>query len=168
MKLSLSQMPTSGRDLDFSEDATLLNDAGEGVKARDGIRVQARAERQSGGLSVQGAVVTCVVLTCRRCLVDFDFPVDARFDVVYAPIIDETEEVELAGRDVVVGHLDGDTVDLTELVHEQVLLALPLAPVCGEGCKGLCRTCGADLNRAACGCAPEPADPRFAALKKIL
>ena len=62
---------------------------------------------------------------------------------------------------------DGKTIDLEPLVREQVLLALPMHAVCREDCKGLCGTCGKNLNEGECGCAPSQVDPRLAALKNI-
>jgi uncharacterized protein len=36
---------------------------------------------------------------------------------------------------------------------EQIYLELPMKPVCREACRGLCPTCGADLNAGSCACA---------------
>ena len=52
-------------------------------------------------------------------------------------------------------------------MREQVLLALPMHAACGEDCKGLCGTCGQNLNEGQCGCATSQVDPRLAALKNI-
>ena len=50
----------------------------------------------------------------------------------------------------------GDTIDVTEVVARQhLLLALPIAPRCRDGCLGLCPTCGAERNEGECGCAME-------------
>jgi uncharacterized protein len=59
-------------------------------------------------------------------------------------------------------------LDLGELLREQFLLALPMKPLCDDGCRGLCPECGANLNRTPCGCAPTWEDPRLAALKGLL
>ena len=113
------------------------------------------------GLRVQGALETRLRLTCSRCLEVFTLPVRCRFDVTYSAIVPGGDEVELGTRDLTVGHLEGEAVDLAEMVHEQVLLALPMAPVCAPDCKGLCPHCGANLNRGECACAARAADPRF-------
>ena len=55
-------------------------------------------------------------------------------------------------------------IDLLELAREQIILSLPEKPLCDEECKGLCTSCGADLNEETCTCEPEPADPRMAVL----
>ncbi|HVA74043.1 MAG TPA: DUF177 domain-containing protein [Acidimicrobiales bacterium] len=63
--------------------------------------------------------------------------------------------------------LHGEMLDLQPLVRDALLLELPLAPVCSDDCKGLCPTCGADLNDAPCSCGDAPTDPRWAALEAL-
>jgi uncharacterized protein len=63
---------------------------------------------------------------------------------------------------------DGKTIDLDPIVREQVLLALPVAVLCREDCKGLCTVCGQDLNEQDCGHAgKKDVDVRLAKLKDI-
>ena len=57
---------------------------------------------------------------------------------------------------------------IIELMHEQFVLALPMKPLCSENCKGLCPSCGTNLNKASCECAPVWKDPRLAALEGLL
>jgi len=55
------------------------------------------------------------------------------------------------------------------MLREQFQLALPMKPLCAESCRGLCPECGANLNRANCGCDPKwVVDPRLAPLKALL
>jgi uncharacterized protein len=56
-----------------------------------------------------------------------------------------------------------DRLDLGPMVRDAVVLDLPLAPLCREGCGGLCPQCGADRNEESCGCVA-PVDPRWANL----
>ncbi len=63
---------------------------------------------------------------------------------------------------------NGKTIDLDPVVREQVLLALPVTVVCSEDCKGLCSTCGQDLNLQDCGHGKvKEVDVRLAKLKDI-
>jgi uncharacterized protein len=61
----------------------------------------------------------------------------------------------------------GKQLDLAPAIREQILLSLPVAPLCREDCKGLCPRCGKDLNDGECGCDRTVLDPRWAALKGI-
>jgi uncharacterized protein len=62
---------------------------------------------------------------------------------------------------------EGKEIDLAPALREQVLLSVPASPLCREDCKGLCPTCGKDLNEGECGCDRTAVDPRWAALKGI-
>ena len=73
-------------------------------------------------------------------------------------------------RDVVVGYYDGERLDLGDVLREQLYLTLPLKRLCREDCRGLCPTCGKNLNTGACGCPPpeEPEDPRLSPLRGLI
>ena len=96
--------------------------------------------------------------TCRRCLGDANgaFSVDIR----------ELFEEDSDGEETYV--LKGDQVDVEPMVRDAVLLHLPPAPLCREDCRGLCATCGANLNEAGDDHDhPEDRDPRWAALDQL-
>ena len=61
----------------------------------------------------------------------------------------------------------GDAIDLGELMREQFYLALPMKPLCGEDCQGLCPVCGKNRNRETCACESTWVDPRFEALREL-
>jgi len=52
-------------------------------------------------------------------------------------------------------------------VKEQVLLSVPMKPLCRNDCAGLCPVCGRDLNEGACNCRKEELDPRLAPLAQF-
>ncbi|HEX2119129.1 MAG TPA: DUF177 domain-containing protein, partial [Acidimicrobiales bacterium] len=91
---------------------------------------------------------------CRRCLKPARGPMRVDFQELFEANPREGESYRL-------GH---DTIDLEPLAREALTLDLPLAPLCAEDCRGLCATCGADLNLGDCDCPPVAADPRWAAL----
>ena len=62
--------------------------------------------------------------------------------------------------------LQHDEIDLEPLARETVVLELPQAPLCREGCLGLCTACGADRNESTCSCEP-PLDPRWSVLDEL-
>ena len=57
-------------------------------------------------------------------------------------------------------------IDLSEVVRQHLVLALPFAPRCREDCRGLCPSCGADLNIGPCACPKAEADPRLQILRQ--
>ena len=63
--------------------------------------------------------------------------------------------------------LKNQSLDLDELINEEVSLSMPSKFLCKEDCKGLCQKCGADLNVKKCDCKAD-VDPRMAALLQLL
>jgi uncharacterized protein len=109
----------------------------------------------SGGLRATGRVSAPWFGVCRRCSVAVlgvsDVAVDERFVDHPEPGDDEAYLIE------------HDFVDFAPMVHDAILLELPLAPLCREDCAGLCPYCGIDRNDASCDCAA-PVDVRWATL----
>ncbi len=58
-------------------------------------------------------------------------------------------------------------LELDALAEEDLVLNLPSKVLCQEDCKGLCPTCGKNLNDGPCDC-KEPVDPRLAGLLDLL
>jgi uncharacterized protein len=116
-----------------------------------------------------GRLDTELELTCSRCLEPFTWPVAASFDLRYQPrTLNAGEgEREIEEDDLGTAFYDDDRIDLGQLMREQFYLSLPMKPLCRDACRGLCPTCGTNLNRGACGCTVAWEDPRFAALKAL-
>jgi uncharacterized protein len=85
-----------------------------------------------------GRVSTALELTCSRCLEAFRLPLDAAFDLIYAPAQDNVGEgeIEIEDDDLSTAFYRDETIDLGGLLREQFLLALPMKPLCGDGCRG--------------------------------
>jgi len=61
-----------------------------------------------------------------------------------------------------------EKLDLFELCFGEILLALPMKHLCSEDCKGICPSCGKNLNNGSCGCVTKSIDPRLEVLAKLL
>ncbi|RUA15270.1 MAG: DUF177 domain-containing protein [Clostridia bacterium] len=114
--------------------------------------------------------VAAVTMQCSRCLELFEQPIHIEIEEAFLPSVDlstgkaiEPEETDDALR-IDKHHI----LDLTELLRQSILLALPLTPLCKSDCAGLCPECGANLNYERCTCQHEETDPRWAALKIFL
>ena len=115
---------------------------------------------------------TVVHQTCSRCLAAIARPLDARVRLFLMPPQEEDapqvfEEIPDDDPDAVdLYPLEGHLVDFSEILREQVDLALPMRAVCREDCRGLCSGCGADLNTETCRCRPAK-DERFSPLVQL-
>lgn len=135
-----------------------------GVTLAKPLEVDLAAKDVGDGVLVRGTLRGAVKLECRRCLQPVEHEIDEHVDLFFAPPMEGAED----GDDGEVYPLPrGDELDLTDAVREQVVLAAPEFALCSEACRGLCPTCGADLNQGACDCVPErPASP-WDALKDV-
>jgi uncharacterized protein len=118
------------------------------------VVVDTLLEWVSDGLLATGTVAGAWEAPCRRCLK----PARGELRVDFQELFERTPR---EGESYPLRH---DSVDLEPLAREALTLDLPLAPLCAEGCLGLCPTCGADLNLGECGCPPAGVDPRWTAL----
>jgi uncharacterized protein len=117
---------------------------------------------------VLGRLEARVPQTCARCLEPFHVTVAPAVDARFVPAPSgRGEEHELGADDLETDVYFGDILDLRSLVETETTLALPMKPLCREGCRGLCPVCGANRNTAACGCVAKAPDPRWAALQAL-
>lgn len=133
-----------------------------GVPAGSAVELDLRLEAVTEGVFVSGTAHAALAGQCARCLDPLTDEITVQLGELFAypdTLTDlSTEEDE-------VSRVQGDRVDVESTVRDAIVLALPLAPLCGEDCLGLCPGCGG--RRAELG--PEHGhdtmDPRWAALR---
>lgn len=105
---------------------------------------------------------------CSRCLTDVAIPLALTFEEVYLGSIDPSPKPaagELDQREVF--RIDEKHIlDMEEAIRQAWTVALPMQPLCGADCRGLCSRCGHDLNEGACSCPPD-VDERWSALQQL-
>ena len=138
-----------------------------------------------------GQIRGSLELVCSRCLEPFAFTLEPSFDLRYLPQhlnmtggddddedgrkahgdedADEgvREGGEVGGDDLTTAFYRDDRIDLVQLVREQIFLAIPMKPLHSDACKGLCPSCGANLNETTCECRSDWVDPRLAPLLNL-
>jgi len=108
-----------------------------------------------GGLRAKGQVSAPWFGTCRRCSDKVLGRSTVNVDERFVDVIEQGDEEAYL--------IENDFIDLEPLVHDVLLLDLPLAPLCREDCKGLCPQCGGDRNEVECDC-QAPINPVWATL----
>jgi DUF177 domain-containing protein len=119
---------------------------------------------------LQGDLLATVGFLCDRCGESFDYTLSCDFYYLFKTGEDSSlhlDEVECSEEDFNTVYLDEPVIDISEVLREQVLLAVPERKVCNEDCKGLCPGCGAALKYEACRCGSVPSDSPFAVLKNL-
>jgi uncharacterized protein len=122
-----------------------------------------RLTRTPQGVLLQGTLTASIAAECVRCLSPAELPFEVAFsDLFLNPYADDREPGSFYVID------EGGFIDLTPIVREEAILAMPIQPLCSPDCKGLCPECGMNLNTGTCDCAHERFDPRMASLRALL
>ncbi len=163
MKIIISEIPDEGLDVEFRE--TVAFDAGASP-----VQAQLKIKKVGAEVVVSGNILTTVGLECSRCLKDFRSEFAFPFEAIFRPVeqLKQEEKHELKVEELDMGFYSKDELDLFDIIKEQVLLNLPMKPLCDDLCKGICLKCGADLNAGDCGCSEKDIDSRLVVLKKLL
>jgi uncharacterized protein len=115
-----------------------------------------------GRFYFSGRIEGRLKLPCRLCLEEVDVDVDE--DVHF--LLAETGAEEADDPDVFLYDPTERSLDLRSAVRETWLLTAPAYVQCRDDCKGLCATCGTNLNESTCNCTPTTTDSRWDALLK--
>lgn len=160
MKLNISNLLKHNKDripFEISSNSSILERGDFNLYLKAPLKVVGEALYDGEIIRVKGEIFTEIEAQCSRCLTGFIQPIMIEFD----------EEFSRSQNDEDVYPINEDIIDLEDMVIDNIILSAPVQPLCSEECKGLCPTCGTNLNAASCNCDNEVIDPRFAALKDL-
>jgi uncharacterized protein len=123
-----------------------------------------RMESVTEGVLVTGSVTAPITGECGRCLDELSGEFTGEICELYAypqSATDETAEADEIHR------IEDDLIDLGPVVHDTVVLGLPISPLCREDCAGLCPDCGLRLDDLPEAHTHVVIDPRWAALAAL-
>ncbi|MDN5761179.1 MAG: DUF177 domain-containing protein [Microlunatus sp.] len=134
-----------------------------GVPEGSPLKLDLRLEAVVEGVLVTGTASATLQGECVRCLTQLsdEVEVDVQELFSYDPIPAAEEDDDESS------HLDGELLDLEPVLRDAVVLELPFQPVCRLQCRGLCSTCGIDLNAVESHSHDEAIDPRWAGLARF-
>lgn len=142
-------IPPDGSRIEGEIDPEDLGLSFEGVTGVGALAYDLTVELIGAELLVRGSLAVPVEFSCSRCLKP------------------TTREISSDSYSFNANAEGGEEIDLTDSIREDIIIALPLKPLCDEGCKGICPRCGNDLNSGACGCGTRRADIRWDALEGV-
>ena len=140
-------------------------------KVHDGVSYDAIFTNTGEGVLVTGIVRASVEGECDRCLDPAFFEIAGEIEEYY--LFEEPEDPE-AYEDGYEILPEDRLVDLSGAIADAVVIDTPFVVLCKPDCKGLCPTCGANLNHETCDCAEraeqeriDSSDNPFAVLKDM-
>jgi uncharacterized protein len=163
-------LDAAGKAFRFTLRAAWIRGAVEGTDVsatdRDGV-VDARLSKSGNDVVLRGSLKGELVVPCARCLEPARVAIDEPLSALFVPASALREgrggdDGDLDGTDADVVPYDGDTVVLDGLVRDELLLALPIVPLCSEGCAGIRHEApGPSSPPASPPGAAKPIDPRL-------
>jgi uncharacterized protein len=143
MLFDISDLDAQGRDLDVKFGIPEFEWSGGQSVRCERCRLLATLRKTRRGIELRGRAFTKAHLACSRCLQELTVPVEASFRLFLLPGGEEGSRYEEMDEDdpdaVDLYPLEGTTVDLSQLVREQIDLALPYRVRCedvGATCQG--------------------------------
>ena len=150
---------------EFPELVTLAEEGGP--QYHQPIMFRLRFQRIGQLVEVDGTLDATVRLKCGRCLEEFEQTVSETFSLTFTPQPDAMEcddEMELADEDLGLINYKDEILELHGPLQEQLILAIPISPLCGNKCQGLCPECGVNLNEQKCHCVRKVFNNKFTQL----
>jgi uncharacterized protein len=171
VKIPIEQIQESEKSLDFEQETQEVNQAlalsnSMDYRFHDPVKVHVDYYRSGNDLFFRGHLAGPLAGTCARCLGSFPLSLERDFALVLKPEPTSGPR-DHSDRDEALAFYRGDEVDLSPLLREEILLALPTRPLCREECSGLCPQCGIDRNAGSCDCATAWTDPRLQVLRSL-
>ena len=124
------------------------------------IKAELELKKGNGETFIKLDVKATAICSCARCLTQFSREFDFSQDFVITPDI-------LTQPDPEIPVSSDNTLDVKQLVYQELSLEIPNALVCSEDCQGLCQYCGKP-KKENCGCEDKQIDPRLLVLKQLL
>ncbi len=161
MKISVD--PLFHSDVQTIEVEQLVRLSGElGLRYPDGAHMTATISHISHGVHMQGTLGGVEREVCARCLEPFARPTNIEISETFSEDVGKDEDFYSE-----VSPLVDRSIDLTDLVSQLLEVDEPIAPVCSDWCRGMCGSCGTNLNLGPCTCAQNNDDPRLAGLARL-
>ncbi len=167
-KNSVQEFDTNTRELDIQD---------SDLQIVDGIHVVCTVIRYTDLSRVDITVTARIAQDCSLCVEPFEQNITGEMSLIVRHLKkgelipsysdEEIENFEAVDENLIFVPFGDDTVDITENVHDALLLAVTAKPVCSDDCMGLCPECGINLNTGECGCSNDKIDSRWQALSKL-
>ena len=145
-------------DINFDGDLPELREYDTSVEFKPSFKFTGRIVNLGGLLKLSGDLHYEFSANCLRCLKQVDTVSDIKVEESFVEV-SKSDDVEAYT-------FEGNVVDIAKPLIDNIILALPMKTICSEDCKGLCKTCGTNLNIKNCNCDErETVDPRMEILK---
>lgn len=161
MKINVSEIVKTegaGIDVSFCDDLPALQEFETSVEFKPPFKFTGRIVNLGGLLKLSGELHFEFNANCLRCLKPIEMARDVEVKESFVEVLKSDEDDAYT--------FEGNAVDVDKPLMDNIILNLPMAVICSEDCKGLCKSCGTNLNLKSCSCDESKiVDPRMEILK---
>lgn len=136
----------------------------------DSLECRAYLARNLEFVELKGHYQVNVKSECDFCLDPVFLELDEEFTLDLVSEGNQPElsgDVELSVDSPEMDYYSGEEILLIKYFEDQLILDLPLNASCSDDCKGLCSSCGANLNHKQCDCHEKTGNSPFSVLKDL-
>jgi uncharacterized protein len=166
MLIRVKDIPAEGQDAAVDMALTRGNTSMEGR-----LTGTVNLRPMAGEVVASAEAVVDAKSTCSRCLEEFDNGFRINVVLACAPMSEldaEEDGKQLSGDELDLYFYEDGLLDINRMMEEQVILNIPMQTVCSPECRGLCPSCGQNLNAGHCSCVKRPVDERFLVLRDLI
>ena len=161
MKINVSDIVKTegaGIDVNFYDDLPALREFDTSVEFKPPFKFTGRIVNLGGLLKLSGELHFELNVNCLRCLEPVELAKDIEVEESFVEVLKSDEDDAYT--------FEGNAVDIDKPLMDNIILNMPMAVICSEDCKGLCKSCGTNLNLKNCSCEESKiVDPRMEILK---
>ncbi|WP_300386078.1 DUF177 domain-containing protein [Clostridium sp.] len=146
-------------EINVTYDLTPLNFEGEKINSNEAVKVVGNIASFDEIFTLKASIKTSLNLNCSRCLETFIYPIDIDIEERF------TNNSDLQNEEIM--FVDSNNINIADIVESIIVSTLPIKKLCTDSCKGLCQSCGENLNQCSCQCGTNDVDLRLAKLQEL-
>jgi DUF177 domain-containing protein len=136
----------------------------DGRPSKAGLNLTGRITKAGDDYLFRADLRGALETPCARCLEAARVPLEIPLAVTFVSA-DELDTDDDEDTDII--PFTGGEIDISDEVRDEIVLALPMNPLCTETCRGLCPVCGGNRNQVACACEADRAPPGGGKLSEL-
>jgi len=129
------------------------------------IECTVSCDKTSTGYRIYGNIVCNNKFSCDRCLIEYKKKINTSFNTI---LTNDSDIVRDKNKDVIMFTNSDDFVDLSGILHDIIEIEKPIKRLCSDDCKGICPSCGLDLNHNDCSCKHNSSNNELNKLKDLI
>lgn len=157
-----------GKKLLLNEEISVSSMPDDDFKICSPVKFDGLAKNLGGTVEISGTGTVTLKMTCDRCIEEYETVISFPVKEAYKKAGSVSEASSSAEENPDIVYIDNTCIDLAHVLYTNMYLNIPSKHLCSDDCKGLCGTCGCNLNKSSCGCNDDTTDPRFDILDKLL